>query len=978
MNLLGEGFNPNILGQIDARQKVFASGYNNLRSPEYIAYANSDTSFLKMMSSVSINNLDVVNNSTIKSLGLTGNKLAKQAILFGGVKKFEGNIQGGILNTNSTSVFNNFAYGWGGTEYGLRPMPGLLSATIKSENIGSLKTATINIKAWSRTQFEIIDVLYLRLGYYVALEWGHVIYVDNNGTIQTNPYSLETEFFGDNTSVDQIQKSIIKKRYDSFGNYDAMLGRVVNFSWTFEDDGSYNITVIVRSIGDIIESLKMNILTTSPVPNSPFITQNKIQQQNQQQQNQSYAPAQPTAKSLSTDPYPNKSNIHIRLNKLKELVDTEKNGSATTSLSNNELIDIRRVNWDGETNGPVFYIRFGAFLKLLEEEVIPNFSKGSTTFKAITFDNDVKSNIINFIDAQVSTDPRKILIEREFNIDGETIKILPGVENFITKISDQSYGQLMNIYINFDYILSLLDQLTQQISNKVILIDYLKNIGATISNCLGSINNITPVIDDDTNTIKFIDQNPLYNRTSVLTSFSLPTVPGIFDLYGYSPNKYEQSGSAGFIKEFTMKTELTSQFASMISTGAAARSKVVGEDATALSRLNAGLESSLLETITDPNLDYNTSSSLETQYPDAVTNYYNFIKSMNMFPSKPKWNEADFDIYTSVLNTFINYVQQSNYIKDKKATTSTGFIPINVSLRMFGMSGMKIYQEFTLNTDYLPSNYEREMSWLIKGVTHTIENNSWTTTIESLSIPKTVTKPLEEDFRISKIINENLPNLPNLGEQIPESYRNIVEKIINRAKQFNIIDRSRLTAILTVARAESNFRPTITENLNYNVSTPEGIARVKSLFSKLRGKPDVEIRNIFATPQSTANFLYAVPGGGPNDGYNYRGRGLTQITFKINYQTMQKYLSEYYPYLDIVKNPDNAAKEAISIDILILGKINGVFGEALTTNIDYTTNAIAIVKTQNRAAVRNKTIIHDYTKALNSINNTEWIQKLLR
>jgi predicted chitinase len=297
---------------------------------------------------------------------------------------------------------------------------------------------------------------------------------------------------------------------------------------------------------------------------------------------------------------------------------------------------------------------------------------------------------------------------------------------------------------------------------------------------------------------------------------------------------------------------------------------------------------------------------------------------------------------------------------------------------MFGMSGMKIYQEFTLNTDYLPSNYDRQMSWLIKGVTHTIENNSWTTTIESLSIPKTVTKPIDEDFRISKIINENLPNLPNLGEQIPESYRNIVEKIINRAKQFNIIDRSRLTAILTVARAESNFRPTITENLNYNVSTPEGIARVKSLFSKLRGKPDVEIRNIFATPQSTANFLYAVPGGGPNDGYNYRGRGLTQITFKINYQTMQKYLSEYYPYLDIVKNPDNAAKEAISIDILILGKINGVFGEALTTNIDYTTNAIAIVKTQNRAAVRNKTIIHDYTKALNSINNTEWIQKLLR
>jgi hypothetical protein len=347
------------------------------------------------MSSVSINNLDIINNPTVKSLGLTGTKLAEQAILFGGVKEKGGNLQGGILNTNSTSVFNNFAYGWGGTEYGLRPMPGLLSATIKSENIGSLKTATINIKAWSRTQFEIIDVLYLRLGYYVALEWGHVIYVDNNGTVQTNPYSLETEFFGNNVSVDQIQKSIIKKRYDSFGNYDAMLGRVVNFSWTFEDDGSYNITVIVRSIGDIIESLKTNILTTSPSSFIETVTGKSFKPGSEPVKNP-FVSDKPSSKSLSTDPYPNKSNIHIRLNKLKELVDFEKNGSATTSLSNNELIDIRRVNWDGETNGPVFYIRFGAFLKLLEEEVIPNFSKGSTTFKAITFDNDVKSNIINF------------------------------------------------------------------------------------------------------------------------------------------------------------------------------------------------------------------------------------------------------------------------------------------------------------------------------------------------------------------------------------------------------------------------------------------------------------------------------------------------------------------------------------------------------------------------------------------------------
>jgi hypothetical protein len=48
------------------------------------------------------------------------------------------------------------------------------------------------------------------------------------------------------------------------------------------------------------------------------------------------------------------------------------------------------------------------------------------------------------------------------------------------------------------------------------------------------------------------------------------------------------------------------------------------------------------------------------------------------------------------------------------------------------------------------------MSWLIKGVNHTIENNSWTTTIESLSIPKTVTKPVPNDFRVTNIITPTI------------------------------------------------------------------------------------------------------------------------------------------------------------------------------------------------------------------------------
>lgn len=796
MNVLGEGFHPSILGQIAARQKIFATGYNpnNPRTPQAISYAAGNSSFLKLMSSVSLNDLDILNNPTVKTLGLKGNELAKKAVLFGGVKESGGQLQGGILNTNSNSIFNSFAYGWGGTEYGLRAMPGLLSATVKSESIGSLKTATINIKAWNRTQFEIIDTLYLRLGFYVLLEWGHTIYVNNEGIVQTNPESLEDNFFNRDPNVDSLQSLIIEKRHSSCGNFDAMLGRVVNFNWTFEADGSYNITVIVRSIGDVIESLKTNVLTVDPV-NLPETLQEAATGKTYLPGSEPIKnPFEPTKTSTtskvdsSSTPYPNNSNIHARFNKLKNLIDNTNSAVLITYLSEYKLKDIYKVDWNGKNDGPSYYIRFGAFLKVIENDVIPLIYKGSTPYKLIKIDTDVESNLVNFLDAQVSTDPSKILIKRYFEIDKEDIKILPGAEEYITNINDISYGQLMNIYINFDYIIALLEESKNLTSNKVILIDFLKKIGLTIGSSLGSINNIVPTIDEDINTIKFIDQNQLMNKTSLLANlankkYNVNTKPGKFDLYGYNP---QNSGSAGFIKEFTLKTELTPQFASMITIAASARSKAVGEDATALSRLNAGLTSSLFETYSDSYLDANTSPTLEEQFPTALVDYYNFIKGMSMSPNKPKWNNGDFSIYTSTLNSFITYTQQLSYSKTHLPNTSTGFIPINVSLTMRGMSGMKIYQEFSLDTNYLPSNYDREMSFLIRSVTHTIQNNSWDTNIESLSLPKTVTKPLSFSLRINDILSKpdtngttiiKIPSIEATPEELDKYYKTILANL---------------------------------------------------------------------------------------------------------------------------------------------------------------------------------------------------------
>ena len=59
-------------------------------------------------------------------------------------------------------------------------MAGIISLDVKSLNRGSLKKATLKLKVQDRQQLSVIDILYLRLGYTVLLEWGNSVFLDND------------------------------------------------------------------------------------------------------------------------------------------------------------------------------------------------------------------------------------------------------------------------------------------------------------------------------------------------------------------------------------------------------------------------------------------------------------------------------------------------------------------------------------------------------------------------------------------------------------------------------------------------------------------------------------------------------------------------------------------------------------------------------------------------------------------------------
>jgi hypothetical protein len=275
--ILGESFKKYVVNQINQRQNAHGSGITNTRTSDQLTYLNSKTAWVKLASGTRVTS-ERIAQENIRS-GFAWDTLATQHVLFGGLSARNkggdpldprgtyptpspyGNIIGnhwGTYNVNATNQPDS--------EFGLVPMPGITSADIKCMNRGSIKKATVNIKCYSPEQFQIIDLLYLRLGYTVFLEWGNSIFLDGKGNIQRQSYTLiEEEDYGffssvwKDSSYSGFLPMIEKYRIARYGNYDGLLAKVVNFSWTFSQDGSYDISLELISLGDVIESLKLNI-----------------------------------------------------------------------------------------------------------------------------------------------------------------------------------------------------------------------------------------------------------------------------------------------------------------------------------------------------------------------------------------------------------------------------------------------------------------------------------------------------------------------------------------------------------------------------------------------------------------------------------------------------------------------------------------------------------------------------------------------
>lgn len=906
-NIVGEPFKDYVKKQINLRQEIHGK---KIRTEKELIYLNSRTSWVKLASGTSIeqDRLDLIPELK-NSPEFLGTGLARNFLLFNGTNTLDKNVdqqavndyisnerklyrylisksnseilasgigQNTILPSSTTyswgtpkaGIGSNGAYGMGGTEFGQVPMPGIESVSVKNLERGSIKRATIQLKAYNKLQFDIIDILYLRLGYSILLEWGDSHYLDNNNTL--NPVTplqtsiIEKTFFKNNFKPTYYEcLDVLEKEREKYsGCYDGILGKISNFKWTFNPDGTYNITLDVISLGDVIESLKLNVAPYSISKNSQEYTDDEelslidskkdanelarifyeIKTQSVKKEtvgmknqlinafdfdlksdettgliyNATYYPPKRGVAKIPKKGYVNIGRTVKTTDEVKSLLPLK---TKTTDKVLNDLPDKIKLDYEFAQMSYTqtkhqWYVRFGTLLSLINKVLIQNLKNNDgTVYSSLKIYTNPDTNLMYYIPNMVSLDPRVCIISNHKIIkpDNLTDTVFGGLHSFSTtsNTSDSTYGKIMNIYININHVLELFNESDKD--GNIIFMDFLRKLCDNVSNSLGKVNKLQPKVDPETNLIKIFDQTPLPNKES-LPSNIYPTGSNIeapFNLYGYNV----KDDTSNFIHNVGLTTEITPEYATMITVGSTANGYVVGSEATAFSKWNLGIIDRFKEAIELNNTPQN--DKLVQKYKTIQENYFKRLEYTSLEDDNSQLNwyaytgiviQDGWDVAGQLLDTIIsnpftvfskiqsdfkdktiidagiasvslsdddistNLEVMSEYYKllqaqavqnaqDKNKSSAQGFLPFNLKLDMDGLSGMKIYQKINIDSTFLPTNYPEKMEFVTTNINHELKDNKWTTKIDSIATVKNLITTEE----IFNDLNLELNNIQKKG-----------------------------------------------------------------------------------------------------------------------------------------------------------------------------------------------------------------------
>jgi hypothetical protein len=648
----------------------------------------------------------------------------------------------------------------------------------------------------------------MRPGYKVLLEWGWSMYLDTsisgedykkksdpnslkgsyaNYSIQTMPFNT-IDCFNTNITQDVIYDQLDKIRHKYSGNYDGVLGSIKNYQYTLLPNGAYECTVTLISIGDVIDTIRLND------------TLGYEASEGGETETATTGSATPDIKSdfeIIFDEYAKlgpfndrtKSSIITSIdNKIKpkdaKYLDPYVYTYKIPGDFTQQAIPQSIFKQGGKRS--YFYLQFGYILHILNSLKNVFASRGQTLFEIeIPSDPNNPDTLSNGLCQAsynvVSIDPSVCLIRNsnanlftsnEEDSSGNIVDVKgfrPNIyknENFlVTQVpsdlvsnsknikeylhSSTNFGLISNIYVNVLEVISIYKE--QSISNNgyVYLGEFLSALLSKISYSLGSINDFDKFVSN--NKVVIIDKH--YTEVGADSAYN-------------NKFKINIAGNNSIVRAHKIESKIFPSQASMIAIAAQSRENIAAIQTSTYNYINDGLVDRLLGDKTNKIEDQGQGKEAEENAKKAKLN--SILKLMQYVNSYVIPNNINSDSYASNISSMNGYLN-TLLVEMEGGTNYKAVIPISVNLTVDGLSGLTIGEIFTVDKKVLPKDHkDKSIGFIITKLASQIVGGSWTTNIESQMCV------LDQEGKqiLTKQKAEKL-----LGELIEQSKKNIADTL---------------------------------------------------------------------------------------------------------------------------------------------------------------------------------------------------------
>lgn len=798
MSIFKETIAESIQTQLQARTNVIAGNssgtINNNNRNNLLPFYLSKNSWVRMTSFVNFTSgkdltFNGAGNIGVKpDGGYNGNQLSKKYILEGGTLYTKSNngtniveasqrygiaqknsVYGGNIDVRANNTVDKDYY----QVYGIRPMPGIIDVNMHTKSAyGSLFETTIKFYAWDINQLNELELLFMRPGYSVLLEWGwsqYLDYDDDKSVKKLTSDKIKSQVFNgitinpfDNLSQQDVYDKLETLRVKYRHNYDGMLGYIKNFSWKMMSNGGYECQTTLISMGEVINSLKISVNSNNTKNIGTFNIND------------------PSIKSYSYDEY---ENILLSLKFLSET----KNFPYLEKIYNTDGDKVYAINedeyrgtWRAAENAiPIEDIKaklitadFDKYAKYLDNQPLlqnivnneskENASDNGTYYEYISLDvwfaimaayfnfkttnnkttkTDYLIKIIppkddTFTNSDlclagsdtISTDP-SICIVRNSKAFSTELSYLnlgsytgPGIQPQVTDANGNprnlpefyddnlKAGYIGNIFVNLSLLLGEYKSIKNNTSDDgVNFMTYVNSILKKISNAMGGLNNFgLSTIGRDQNQIKLIDLYYLERNAKPKYEFDL-------------------MGLGSICRNVSIESQIFPEQSTIIAIAAQSRANLGDVYNSTQVYLNAGLTDRIAlqkwqgEEITQPD-----GSATDPIYQKTF-DFLLYLKDYVIGDSTKK-----FEIETQTNGTIPYTFLKQFLLRFDGELNFKALIPFKLKITLDGIGGIVVGQIFKVNPNVLPKNYiDKNLGFVITDISHTLTKNDWETSLET-------------------------------------------------------------------------------------------------------------------------------------------------------------------------------------------------------------------------------------------------------